>query len=204
MNVKGLKYGFRMYAKLAYMQSEEIQKITNYIFLKSNPQKADMALVFGTRYHEGLDKVYELYRDGLIKNILISGGNNRFTGENEASEMSKKLLAMGVKKEDLVLEDRATNSLENVIFSKDVIERQFGLGKVKKIIAIVKHYHSRRALMTLKRHFPAQIELIPVTYEVNGFTAGSWFDSEKGREKVFGELEKIKKYLAKGDIQKLD
>ena len=80
------------------MDKGEIKKITDYIFLKSNPQRADLALVFGTRHQEAVDKAFELYRDGSVPKILVSGGINRVTGENEAKEMGNKLTQLGVKK----------------------------------------------------------------------------------------------------------
>ncbi|MBU1131490.1 YdcF family protein [Patescibacteria group bacterium] len=185
------------------MSSEEIKKITEYIFLKSNPQIADLALVFGTRHQEAINKVYELYRDGLIPKILVSGGINRVTGKNEALEMSNKLIQLGVRQDNIILEDQSANSLENVLFSKKVIEQNFGFETIKKIIAVVKHYHSRRALMTLKKHLPNNVNLIPVTYAICGFTADDWFDKEIGREKVLAEWNKISQYLARGDIEEL-
>ena len=185
------------------MKQEEIKKITNYIFLKSLPQKADLALVFGTRHQEAIDKVYELYHNELIPKILISGGINRVSNENEALEMSQKLIKLGVNQGDIILEDKSTNSLENVLYSKKVIEQNFGFEKIKKIIAVVKHYHSRRALMTLKKHFSCDVKLIPVTYEIYGFTIDDWFNSELGRNKVLAEWNKIPEYLAKGDIEEL-
>jgi len=187
------------------VKQKEIKKITNYIFLKSNPQrqKADLALVFGTCHPEAINKTYELYRDKFVNKILISGGVNRVTSENEALKMSRKLIDLGVKQQDIILEDKSTNSLENVLFSKKVIDEKFGFNNIKKIIAIVKHYHSRRALMTLKRYFPKNIELIPVTYKIYGFTKDNWFENDIGKEKVIGEFEKISKYLDKGDIEEL-
>lgn len=185
------------------MNQEEIRKITEYIFLRSEPQKADLALVFGTRHQEAINAIYELYRDKLVDRILVSGGINRITGENESEEMSKKLVAMGVDQKDILLEDKSTNSLENVLFSKDVIEKEIGFNVIKKIVAVVKHYHSRRALMTLKKHFPETVKLIPVTYEIYGFTKDNWFTSEAGMEKVLSEWEKIPKYLSQGDIEEL-
>lgn len=185
------------------MDQKEIKKITDYIFLKPNPQKADLALVFGTRHSEAINKVFELYHDGLVPKILVSGGINRVTEENEAKEMSDKLIKLGVKRDDIILENKSTNSLENVLFSKQVIDERIGFNKIKKIIAVVKHYHSRRALMTLKKHFPKTVELIPVSCEVYGFTIDNWFDNETGKEKVLSEWNKIPKYLAKGDIEEL-
>ncbi len=185
------------------MNQKEIEKITNYIFLQSSLKKADLALVFGTRHREAINKVYELYRNGFIPKILVSGGINRVTGKNEALEMSKKLMELGVKKNDIILEDQSTNSLENVLFSKKVIEEKLGFKKIRKIIAVVKHYHSRRSLMTLKKHFPKDIELIPVTYEIYGFSKDNWFNSEIGKKKVMSEWNKIQEYLEKGDIEEI-
>lgn len=182
---------------------EEIKKITDYIFLESKPQKADLALVFGTRHSEAINKVYELYRDKLIPKILVSGGLNRVTGENEANEMSQALMELGVNKDDIILEDQSINSLENVLFSKKVIEEKIGFNNIKKIIAVVKHYHSRRALMTLKRYFPKTVVLIPVTYDIYGFDKDNWFEDASGKEKVMDEWDKISVYLKKGDIEEL-
>jgi uncharacterized SAM-binding protein YcdF (DUF218 family) len=185
------------------MDQKEIKKITDYIFLRSDPQKADLALVLGTRHQEAINKIFELYSNGLVSKILVSGGINRVTGENEALEMSNKLIGLGVKKDDLILENKSTNSLENILFSKQVIDEKIGFNKIKKIIAVVKHYHSRRALMTLKKHFPKAVKLMPVTYEVYGFTIDNWFKNKVGKEKVLSEWNKIPKYLAKGDIAEL-
>lgn len=41
----------------------EITKNSCLHFLKSKPQKADLALVFGTRHQEAVDKVFELYNN---------------------------------------------------------------------------------------------------------------------------------------------
>ncbi len=185
------------------MDQEEIEKITNYIFLKAKPQKADLALIFGTRHQEAVNKVYELYSDKLISKILISGGVNRMTGEEEAAEMNKKLIYLGVKNNDIILENKAINSLENVLFSKRVIHKRIGFDKIKKIIVVVKHYHSRRALMTLKKYFPNNIKFIPIVYRVYGFTKDNWFKKEMGKKKVISEWVKIQKYLAKKDIKEL-
>ncbi|MCD4694426.1 YdcF family protein [bacterium] len=185
------------------MDQEEIKKITDYIFLKSNPQKADLTLVFGTRHQEAINKVYKLYQDKLTNKILVSGGVNRVTGRNEAQEMSKKLINLGIEQKDIILENMSTNSLENVLFSKKIIDKKFNLNNIKKIIAVVKHYHSRRALMTLKKHFSKTVEFIPVTYGIYGFTKYNWFKNEIGREEVYREFKKIQIYLDKGDIEEL-
>lgn len=185
------------------MGINNIQKITNYIFIDSHFQKADLSIVFGTRCQEAIDKIFEIYRKKLVSKILVSGGINKVTGENEAEIMSQQLMNLGVHPEDIILENKSANSLENVLFSKKIIEDKIGFKNIKRIIAVVKHYHSRRALMTLKKHFPRNVALVPITYEVYDFTKDNWFNSQNGKERVMSEWNKISKYLAKGDIEEI-
>lgn len=180
----------------------EISKITKYIFIESKPEKADLVFVFGTRHKEVVLKVFELYKNKLISKILISGGKNRITHENEADMLSQELIRLGIKKEDILLEDESTNSLENVLFSKKVIEEKIGFNNIKKMIVVTKNYHIRRALMTIKKHFPKNIEILPVSYDI-GFNKENWFNDEVDKKKVFSEYNKIKEYLEKGDIEDL-
>ena len=181
-----------------------IEKITRYIFLKSKIEKADLAFVFGTRNPEAVKRAVEIYNRNLVPLILITGGLNRVTGKIEAYEMAGKMISLGVKKKDILLEDKSTNTLENVLFSKKTIEERIGFNNISTILVVVKHYHSRRALMTLKKHFPSTIKFLPVTYKICGFAKDDWFKKEKGRKKILGEVEKIKRYLKKGDIGQLD
>lgn len=187
-----------------HIDKEEIEKITSYIFLESKPQKADLALIFGTRFPKAAESACMLYKNGAVPAVLVSGGINRMTEENEAHRIKGELAGLGVNSEDIFLEDESTNSLENALFSRDRIDALWGLGNIRRIAAVVKHYHSRRALMTLRKHFPEHIELVPFTYEVYGFTKHNWHESEKGREKVLGEWKKIHAYLDKGDIAEID
>lgn len=185
------------------MHQKEIEKITNYIFLKSSLQQADLALVFGTRHIEVINQIYKLYQDKFINKILVSGGINRINNKNEALEISKKLISLEVEQQDIILEDQSTNSLENVLFSKKIIDERFGFNNIKKIIVVAKHYHSRRALMTLKKHFHGTVKLMLAPYELYGFTKNNWFENEVGKKKVMSEWKKIQKYLKKGDIKEL-
>jgi uncharacterized SAM-binding protein YcdF (DUF218 family) len=181
----------------------DLENITEYMFVEPRLEAADLAMVFGTQYREPLKEVKRIYYDRLTEKILLSGGKNRHTGRNEAREMALSLIDMGVKLADIVIEDKSTNTLENVLFSKQVIEEEVGFQELRKILVIAKNYHMRRALMTLKRHFPENIIYLPVSYDLFGFNRANWHSSPVGKEKVLSEMDKIQKYLAKGDIEEL-
>lgn len=160
-------------------------------------------MVFGTRHREPLVAVSKAYADGLVPKILVSGGKNRENGRNEAEEMAVNLIDLGVATDDIIVEDKSTNTLENVLFSRPIIEEEIGFQNVRRLLVVVKNYHSRRAVMTLKRHFPQGVEFLPLAYDLLGITRDNWHQSEIGRKKVEGEMERIEKYLAKGDIAEL-
>jgi len=186
------------------MDKKQIEKITKYIFLESNPGKADLAFIFGTRYFRmPVDLAYKLYKEKLIPKILVTGGTNEVSTENEAEKMFFELKKLGVNENDVLVENKSISTLENVLFSKKLIEEKIGFKNINKVLIIVKEHHIRRALMTLNKHFPKSIQFFPVTYNHYGFSKNDWFKDEIGRKKVLSEYEKIKKYLKKGDIEEL-
>ena len=119
--------------------------------------------------------------------------------------MAEEAIKLGVTREDILIENRSANTLENVLFSLDLLDKELGLQNIKVITAVVKNYHARRALMTLRKYIPARIQLKAAAYMSDHypFTKENWTESDPGKEKVFEEVEKIKTYLAKGDLAEL-
>lgn len=183
------------------------KEITEYIFLNDPDQKGDVALVFGTwnAWKGSVEKAAELYKKGLVPKIIVSGGKNASTGIIEGDHMAHELIALGIKNEDILIENKSTNTLENVLFSLKVIDKEIGLKNIHTIVGVVKNFHARRSLMTLRKHIPTHIKLKAAAYdsEYYPFTKDTWTESEAGKNIVLGEVEKIKTYLAKGDIAEL-
>lgn len=170
------------------------------MFLDSDPHKADIAIIFGTRHKEPVDVFFGLYNKKIVRKVLITGGTNRVTGSNEAEEIASGLNQRGISSEDILLENKSTNSLENVVFSKEIIDAKIGLHNITDIIYITKHYHAKRALLTLKKYFPKHITFHTMIYSLYDFDKSNWHESEIGKKKILDEFEKIKRYQEKGDI----
>jgi uncharacterized SAM-binding protein YcdF (DUF218 family) len=183
------------------------QEITDYIFLKDDNLKGDLAFVFGTWdiWQESVEKAAELYKAGSVPKILVSSGANPVTGVIEGDLIARDLEKLGIPKEDILIENKSTNTLENVLFSKDVIEKSLGLENIHTIIAVVKNYHARRALMTLERHMPHSIKVHTANYVSSKYpmTRDTWHTNAEWSKIVTSEVEKIKAYLAKGDIEEI-
>ncbi len=182
-------------------------KITEYIFLEDNNPAGDIAFVFGTGHSlmYAVEQAVSLYKSKKVRKLLFTGGTNKTLLFNEAEESFKKATEMGVPASDILIENRATNTLENVLFSIPILESSLGLHNIKSIVSVVKNFHARRAAMTLYRHLPKSITIkthayTPRLYE---FTKDNWHTQDMGRKIVFGECHKIKKYLEKDDIEEL-
>ena len=183
------------------------EQITKYIFIDDADLRGDIAFVFGTwnAWKGSVEKAVELYKKGLTPKMIFSGGVNKKTRVIEGEAMAEEAIKLGVLREDVFIENKSTNTLENVLFSLNVIDKNLGLKNIKVIIAVVKNYHARRALMTLRKHIPAHIQLKSAAYtsDYYPFTKDNWSTSDLGKEKVLEEVQKIKVYLAKGDLTEL-
>ncbi len=183
------------------------QEITKYIFIDDKDPQGSIAIVFGTwnarKY--SVEKAVELYKKGNVPKIVFSGGYNEKSGVVEGQIMAEEAIKLGVPSKDILIENRSRNTLENVLFSIDIIDKEIGLKNIESIIAVVKNYHARRVLMTLKKHIPPHIQLKATAYtsEFYPFTKENWYKSDLGKKKVFEEIEKINTYLAKEDIAEL-
>lgn len=182
------------------------QEITNYLFLEDEDQSGDIAFVFGLQdWKDPIAKALELYFAGKVEKLVLTGGNNRVSGEPEAENMYQFALEKGAKPEDLLVENQANNTLENVIFSKALVEKELGWENIQTVCGVMVNVAARRCLMTMKKHLPGHVTLkaCPYIYRRYGIGKNDWHKYPQAREFVGRQLQKIKDYLAKGDIAEL-
>lgn len=187
------------------MTPEEIKQIEKYIMPETAINFAELAIVFGTRH--GIDEfcieTHRLWKNDLFKWLIVSGGKTMNHPETEASIIKDRLLKLGVPEEIILIEDRALNTGENVIFSKTIAEKMIGLEKIKSILAIGKICSSRRYLMTLERHWSGVQKMIaPINYF--NVKKQDWHQDEKLRSRVLSEWKKIPQYLEMGFLKEIE
>ena len=86
-----------------------------------------------------LDKAIEYYNTNKnINNIIVSGGQGSDEVVTEALAMKNYLVKNGVSKDKIIMEDKATTTLENIIFSKKIITDKNLKGKV---LIVTSDYH---------------------------------------------------------------
>lgn len=187
------------------MRTHNLAAIANYVMPQVTEGKSDLGLLFGTRH--GLEEfcaaAYALWLHGMFPKLLVSGGATAGQAQPEAEAIAGRLVQMGMPPEALILEKAATNTGENVIFSRRLAEEMFGDGSVRSLLVIGKVCSMRRYLMTLERHWPQPRRF---AYAVNyfGVERDRWHEHEEFRARVLGEFAKIPEYLKQGFLREVD
>lgn len=191
------------------LQPEEIEHITQTVFVASEFQPAELLFIFGTSTidNEILKSVARDCLQGRFSKVLVTGLSGRLydeTGKPVARIMRDELIARGVPSDIILVQDRSTNTLEDVVFSLDVLEKHDIFPE--SIAFLCKAHHSGRCLRTLIKFFPSQT-LSPITYlaEYEGVkvSKADWYKHPVSRGRVYGEYLRIIKYTERGDIADL-
>jgi uncharacterized SAM-binding protein YcdF (DUF218 family) len=97
-------------------------------------------------FQKGADRVthaVQLYKSGIIRKILISGGSGRLVDVRlpEADVLKKAFILMGVPEEDLLLENQSRNTAE----SAQEVKKFLGPTKASDCLLITSAFHMRRS-----------------------------------------------------------
>lgn len=124
--------------------------INSYEMPKSIPQ-ADAAIVLGAALwsdkpspglRERLEYANNLYKQGKVKYLLLSGGlDHNGSTLTEAEGMRNYLVEKGIPKDRLVLENDARSTYENLLFSKPIAKSKGW----NHLIIVTNDYHSPRS-----------------------------------------------------------
>ena len=105
---------------------EPLQVIWDYLCLNVKPQKADVIVGFGNFNEDIPRRAAELYLQGYAPRILFTGGLGRNTvgllPESEADRFARVAIGCGVPDEAIIREDKSTNTAENIIFTRKLLE----------------------------------------------------------------------------------
>ena len=197
------------------LKLDERKQITQTVFIEPDFHSADLLFIFGTSYidNEILEVLSVDCNQGLFPKVLVTGkvpytdvgGRMQYETEKPvASIMCDELVVRGVPSDRILVQDRSTNTLEDVQFSLDILS-EYNVSP-RTIAFLCKAHHSGRCLRTLRKFFPLH-PLWPITYEAQyggvRVSKNDWYDHSVSRGRVYGEYLRILKYTAKKDIVSL-
>lgn len=175
------------------------KKIWDYHLMHHPLRKADYIFVLCSNDLRVGEYAADLYHQGLAPKIIFSGNRGSLTNswpEPEAIKFSQVAVAHGVPEEDIIQEPNATNTGENVTFTKKLLEEK-GL-PVRSLIALQKPFMERRTYGTIRKLWP-EVDVVvsspPFSYETY---PNEILDKEYVINTLVGDLGRIKLYPAKG------
>ncbi|RED60315.1 YdcF family protein [Cohnella lupini] len=115
------------------------------------PVSADAGIVLGATLwnnapspglRERLDLGLELYRSGVFKSFIVTGGlDDNGATLTEAEGMRDYLMAQGVPESSILLDSKSTSTYENLLFARDIMESR----DWHKSVIVTHDYHGSRA-----------------------------------------------------------
>lgn len=135
---------------------EPLQVIWDYLGMHQEPCKADCIVGFGNFNTNIARRAAELYHQGYALKILFTGGLGRNTEgllpEPEAVRFAKVAMQCGVPEEDILIEDKSTNTKENIEFTRNLLIQK-GLPH-DHILGVHQPFMERRICAALGVYWP--------------------------------------------------
>lgn len=189
---------------MEYIVYENLIKIWDYMHMNMEPEKADCIVGFGNYNDDIALRAAELYHQGYAPKVLFTGGLGRNTidlwKETEADRFARVAMGAGVPKEDIIIENQATNTKDNILFTKAMFEKLDM--KVDSFIGVHKPFMERRIYAAMKVYWPdmkmiiTSPQLTLEEYLANSTKTG--LTEEKVIDVIVGDFQRIKVYAEKG------
>jgi uncharacterized SAM-binding protein YcdF (DUF218 family) len=180
------------------------EKIWQYHKMNHQLEKADAILVLCSYDKRVAERGAELFLQNWAPLLIFSGGlgaiTRRMWSEPEADQFAKIALEMGVPEEKILIENRSTNTSENVLFTKQLLAER-GLDP-EHFILVQKPYMERRSYATFSNWWPekkaiatsAQVSFDEYLNKYNN----PQLTSDDIISIMVGDLQRIKVYPEKG------
>ena len=151
------------------MERENFEKIISEEEMKKSPEQKEKEKIFDAAivYGEGpVTEVYKkergdtisyrlegylnacaaghLYKEGKIGKIIVTGGKTGLQDSPYEGEIMAQILEeeFNVPKDDIIIEDTASNTIENAVYTIDMIDEN--LEKYKNLVSIATEHHLER------------------------------------------------------------
>jgi uncharacterized SAM-binding protein YcdF (DUF218 family) len=185
------------------LTAEEIDRLArivwDYHHLDQPLERSDLLLVLGSHDTRVAERAAELFLEGWAPLILFCGGRGRLTeawDETEARVFARVARDMGVPEERILLEEGSTNTGENVVNARALLERR-GFHP-RRVLAVQKPYMERRAYATVRKQWP-EVE-VTVTSPRIAFEEypNAGITKEEVIAIMLGDLQRIPIYAERG------
>lgn len=175
-------------------------KVCEYLKMHHDLEKSDCIFVLGSFDDRVANRGAELYLQGLAPLLIFSGGMVNFAkdnwGKSEAEHFADIAMQMGVPEKDIIIENKSSNTGENIIFTKKLLKDKSI--DPQSFIVVQKPYMERRAYATFKNYWPNKKVLITSPQLSFEDYPSPGIDMQYIIETIVGDLQRVKVYADTG------
>lgn len=179
----------------------EFAKIVwDYHHMNTPLQKSDCIFVLGSHDTRVAERAAELYLQGWAPLVIFSGGVGRITKDlwtqTEAELFAKIAMEKGVPANGILIEDRSTNTGENILFTRKLLQEK----KLdpQSFILVQKPYMERRTFATFQKQWPGKTVYLTSPQIAFEDYATNEVPLERMIHIMVGDLQRIRIYAVKG------
>jgi len=180
------------------------EKIWNYHQMKHQLENADAILVLCSHDKKVAETGAHLFLEGWAPLLIFAGGLGSVTRgmwtEPEADQFAEIAIGMGVPSDRILIENRSTNTGENILFTKQLLV-DHGIDP-ERFIVVQKPYMERRSFATFRKVWPEKAVIVTsprVSFDeyLNGYSNEA-LSKDDVISIMVGDLQRIKLYPDKG------
>lgn len=148
-------------------------------------------------------KSVELYKAGKAKKICYSGAplwDTVYGRMSEADSMAKLAEESGVDPADIIRDNLATTTEENMICGTLAMGRELGLKNVKKILLLTSLYHMKRSKLIADLWLPPYMESV-CTPAYGYISIDDWDSDPEKKRKTIREVSMTRLLIEDGFIK---
>lgn len=124
-----------------FKEANEIEKLDYMVVLGAGLDGYNVGKTLKSR----LDKCIEYYNLNKDVRIIVTGGKGKNEVISEADAMYNYLISKDIPKDNIIKENKATTTLENIIFSKEILKHRSD--ENKKVLIVTNEFHLTRSMM---------------------------------------------------------
>ena len=189
---------------------KNVEILWDFMHMGHALEKADVIVGFGCYDEDIPRRCAELFHRGFAPYVCFSGGLGRNTdklwSKSEAERFAAIAIAEGVPENRIILENKSTNSAENLLFTPKVLA-EAGV-KAERIIAVHKPYMEKRLWAAMQVYWPdvcAVYTSPQVSVEEHIAHAEAIGMTAKGViETIVGDVQRMELYAQKGYQQAVE
>jgi uncharacterized SAM-binding protein YcdF (DUF218 family) len=181
-----------------------VERLWRYHHMNHELQKSDVIVVLCSHDTIVAERGAQLLLDGWAPLLVFTGGLGAITkhlwSDPEAERFARIAVEMGVPASRILIENRATNTGENVAFTRDLLISR-GLDPATFIL-VQKPYMERRTFATFQKVWPGKsVRVTSPQFSVDDYLGRYSHDALTADDVIsimVGDLQRIREYPARG------